>query len=1631
MRLTKQFIGIITSAAILASMSPIGVIAYSGIAETVPEDIPPELFYENDRSMLDIDEPELIIEDVSGEPELISIAEGNSSDIAAEGTYGENITYTLSSDGVLTFTGTGAMMEFTTADYKQNPFYSTNDLAKQVTKVVVGDGITSVGAYNFLSCPNIQSIELSDTVTAIGTCAFRNNASLTTVSIGAGVTSIDTYVFDRCAALATINYAGSPSEWAKVKVAKKNDPLYAAKINYAADVVIVQEGTYGANVKYTLDSNGVLTFTGTGAMTEFTTADYKQNPFYSSNDLTKQITKVVVGEGITSVGAYNFLSCPNTQSIELSDTVTALGTCAFRNNASLTTVSIGTGMTSIDTYVFDRCAALATVNYAGSPSEWAKITVAQKNDPLYAAELICAKEDIKLPCGDNLEWNFDGESASLVITGDGEMYNWTADDTANIPWIEIAGNIKNVVIGDGVTSIGSNAFSMLNIGIESFTIGSGVKAIGEQALPVWYCLGDITYNGTRDAWTAVTVAAGNDMEYRTVHCTDDPAEPEASEDPDIDPNKCGKELLWTLEGGTLTITGTGAMYNRSESSRTMPWSDSVEQITDLVIADGVTSIGSYAFYDCVNLVNVTIPASVEKIGAHAFGNNSAVNKLSCHDRDWFESVEIGADNLWLTFANEIDFEVPASAEIQTISIYTAEDIEKIRQGIRRRPDYCNNKRFVLENDIDLEGAIVDPIGIYIAAGSDQYNYVFDAEFDGNGHTISNAIIRGDANEYSIGFFGAVTDNGSIKNLTLDNVVVGAGMVMAGWSGILVGTLVDDGVSDAIPTVENCHVKNSSLSETASANCFTGAIAGKVTGGIITGCTTENVTVKTTSGHYAYVGGIIGHVYIGTVSGCTSGTVVENNTLAYAGGIAGCTGSTEVTDENDVIISDCTATAEAGVNYNSGIAGGTVALGGIVGFASSGKIMDCTSYAPVNATCASPVYAGGIAGFSQHSVSGCVSSSAIKLNTQSYGCAGGIEGWCQGLISDCETVNADLNVTAVSAARIGGTAANVNSFTALITDCETHDSRLLALSTKSQAHIGGITAACYGKITGCNVYNTIMDGRTSSGTNGNAMLGGISGILGASGQRADNAIPAGSDPRIENCSYNGTGSDLIMASVTSGYLGGIAGVAYAPASISDCHALFGDNVTTSTGNHNVTFGGVLGRSYTTEVEHCITEGLVTINDTASAGGILGSVSAYVPYIENIDGTIEAVLTGTSINECLSELELNATGTEIKVGGIVGYLNGQLNDMNLLSPVVSRSAALGDIRFRSSEERYSFVGGAVGYIVDAKVQSCFAAGDIYEIGAAAYDDIEVQADRTGVDIGGFVGSLKEYDTASTYPFTEATNCFATGSISLSSGNEFGLLVKGGFAGSLRDNNITSAGNGEYPAAPVVKNCYYYSDEADNKIGTKLSADQLLNKDSYNTFDFATLWYMSDDGAHLRIDRAGVCSAVYQYDNNIISGIQLVTLSRPSEINTVYIELTTVIGGKEYESRTIELPITNVEKNAQFSDIECNIVFEPYEQITSVYTNLPMTTAEIKRTDTADDTEYSFTVTPEAACESCYAYAAVYDIDGKLLAVKRVPLEMTGDTVVSVNKSADAALAKVFVWTDTIQPLIESAKEFPLAN
>ena len=114
-----------------------------------------------------------------------------------------NLTWTLYEDGTLTISGTGAMKSYRNDD---SPAVQKKD---NVKKVVIEDGVTSIGESAFYSCKSLTSITIPDSVTSIGFTAFYACSSLTSITILKSVTSIGKNAFKDCYNLTVYLESGS------------------------------------------------------------------------------------------------------------------------------------------------------------------------------------------------------------------------------------------------------------------------------------------------------------------------------------------------------------------------------------------------------------------------------------------------------------------------------------------------------------------------------------------------------------------------------------------------------------------------------------------------------------------------------------------------------------------------------------------------------------------------------------------------------------------------------------------------------------------------------------------------------------------------------------------------------------------------------------------------------------------------------------------------------------------------------------------------------------------------------------------------------------------------------------------------------------------------------------------------------------------------------------------------------------------------------------------------------------------------------------------------------------------------------------------------------------------------------
>ena len=347
----------------------------------------------------------------------------------------------------------------------------------------------------------------------------------------------------------------------------------------AADVVA--SGTCGAegngsNLTWTLDSEGVLTISGSGDMYNYGSSDFSA-PWDGSRSRVKS---VVIADGVTSIGEYAFFYCESLTSVTIPDSVTSIGKYAFFCCTSLTSVTIPDSVTSIGRFAFSNCTSLTSVTIPDSVTSIGE----------YAFYYCKSLTSMTIP-------------DSVTSISSSTFASCTS--------------LTSVTIPNSVTSIGEYAFYDCK-SLTSVTIPGSVTSIGLYAFASCTSL------------TGIWVAEGNS------HYANDASGVLFNKDKTTLVQCPGAFAAYTIPDSVTSIGDNTFDHCTSLTSVTIP--DSVTSIgewafywctslTSVTIPDSVTSIGDNTFDHCTSLTSVTIPDGVTSIGWRAFSNCTSLTDV--------------------------------------------------------------------------------------------------------------------------------------------------------------------------------------------------------------------------------------------------------------------------------------------------------------------------------------------------------------------------------------------------------------------------------------------------------------------------------------------------------------------------------------------------------------------------------------------------------------------------------------------------------------------------------------------------------------------------------------------------------------------------------------------------------------------------------------------------------------------------------------------------------------------------------------------------------------------------------------------------------------------------------------------
>ncbi len=424
----------------------------------------------------------------------------------------------------------------------------------------------------------------------------------------------------------------------------------------------IYNGTCGANLTWTLNTeDSTLTINGTGEMFDYY---YSNHPWYS---YSSSIKSVILTDRLTTIGDCAFRDCGRLTSITIPNSVTYIGRWAFDNCTGLTSITIPNSVTNIGEQAFGYCSSLISVTIPNSV-----ISIGQ--DAFHSCNSLPVENNLRYADTYLVEVVDKSLSSYSIKEGTRWIGESAFSDCRNLISIDIPNSVIGVGMGafaqctsltvpvynahvfaymptsyigaytipDGIESIVGAAFAGCT-GLTSITIPNSVTNIGEQAFGYCSSLISVTIPNSvisigQDAFHSCnSLPVENNLRYADTYL--------------VEAVEHGASST-SIKEGTRWIGDRAFEYCTELTSIEIPNSvisignsafDHCFGLTSVTIPNSVKHIGNKAFMTCDGLTSITIPNSVTSIGEEAF--SSCTHLISIEIPNSVVSIEYG------TFSN--------------------------------------------------------------------------------------------------------------------------------------------------------------------------------------------------------------------------------------------------------------------------------------------------------------------------------------------------------------------------------------------------------------------------------------------------------------------------------------------------------------------------------------------------------------------------------------------------------------------------------------------------------------------------------------------------------------------------------------------------------------------------------------------------------------------------------------------------------------------------------------------------------------------------------------------------------------------------------------------------------------------
>ena len=439
-----------------------------------------------------------------------------------------------------------------------------------IKSVIIPDSVTSIGEKAFADCTMLTNITIPNSITSIGNRAFNGCTGLKSAGpIGGGYNvefgwtdEFPSGAFSYCTGLSSVVIPDSIKSIGLGAFAGCDN---LKSITIPDSVTEIHGSAFtGCGLESITITNGVTSigdyaFTCCYSLKSVTIADSVISIGKSAFQQCTKLTSITIPDSVTSIGNAAFFMCTELKSAKMSNGMTSISGYMFRDCTALTSITIPKSVNYIGIYAFDSCKNLRTVYYKGTVKQRSEIYIASTGNSYFINATW-----YHINCNHNETKIINYRSASCSNAGyTGDVYCCDCDR----------------IIGDGVA----------------------IPAIGY-------------HNYT----TSVTSPSCTAQGYTTHTCT-------RCGDSYIDNYvymPCGENCGFIISDNTLYIHGNGDTDNY-KTQTFVPWYDYAYSITEIIIDEGITKIGNYAFYCLNNLKSIKSKNSNLAFGKYAINSTNA------------------------------------------------------------------------------------------------------------------------------------------------------------------------------------------------------------------------------------------------------------------------------------------------------------------------------------------------------------------------------------------------------------------------------------------------------------------------------------------------------------------------------------------------------------------------------------------------------------------------------------------------------------------------------------------------------------------------------------------------------------------------------------------------------------------------------------------------------------------------------------------------------------------------------------------------------------------------------------------------------------------------------------------------